>query len=175
MKGFSNLFVIVVQLQVFSSFTDTFTEIFSGDQGYYSSSFEACHEYQKLDSFTPFSSFNDYFTYSILIAIYIHVFISTIYINVSSSSYSECYTPCPISNLSLLWCQGSSMARFLHIDPMVSGSSPTSARLSFRMRRVAKALHSNELHKNTSITIMSQQRQIIRQSGISGLFPNFLL
>ena len=28
------------------------------------------------------------------------------------------------------------MVRFLHIDPMVSGSSPTSAKLSLRMRRV---------------------------------------
>ena len=28
------------------------------------------------------------------------------------------------------------MVRFLRIDPVVSGSSPTSARLSFRVRRV---------------------------------------
>ena len=31
-------------------------------------------------------------------------------------------------------CQDSSMVRFLRIDPMVSGSSPTSARLSLRVR-----------------------------------------
>ena len=34
-------------------------------------------------------------------------------------------------------CQDSSMVRFLLIDPMVSGSSPTSAKHSLRVRRVA--------------------------------------
>ena len=38
------------------------------------------------------------------------------------------------------WCPDSSMVRFLRIDPMVSGSSPTSAKLSLRVRRVASSL-----------------------------------
>ena len=38
------------------------------------------------------------------------------------------------------WCQDSSVVRFLHTDPMVSGSSPTSAKLSLRVRRVASSL-----------------------------------
>ena len=33
-------------------------------------------------------------------------------------------------------CQDSSMVRFLRIDPMVSGLSPTSAKLSLKVRRV---------------------------------------
>ena len=36
-----------------------------GDQGYYSSSSEACQDHQKLNSFTPFPSFTAYFTNSI--------------------------------------------------------------------------------------------------------------
>ena len=39
--------------------------LFSGDQGYYSSSSEACQDHQKLKSFTPFPSFTAYFTNSI--------------------------------------------------------------------------------------------------------------
>ena len=39
--------------------------LFSGDQGYYSSSSEACQDHQKLNSFTPFASFTAYFTNSI--------------------------------------------------------------------------------------------------------------
>ena len=38
-------------------------------------------------------------------------------------------------------CQDSSMVRFLRIDPMVSGSSPTSAKLSLRVKRVASPLY----------------------------------
>ena len=34
-------------------------------------------------------------------------------------------------------CQDSSMVRFLRIDPMVSGSGPTSAKLSLRVRRAS--------------------------------------
>ena len=37
-------------------------------------------------------------------------------------------------------CQDSSTVRFLCIDPMVSGLSPTSAELSPRVRRVASSL-----------------------------------
>ena len=37
-------------------------------------------------------------------------------------------------------CQDSSVMRFLRIDPVVSGSSPTSAKLSLRARRVASSL-----------------------------------
>ena len=37
-------------------------------------------------------------------------------------------------------CQDSSMTRLLRVDPMVSGSSPTSAKLSLRVRRVASSL-----------------------------------
>ena len=37
-------------------------------------------------------------------------------------------------------CQDSSVERFLRIDPMISGSSPTSAKLSLRVRRVASSL-----------------------------------
>ena len=40
----------------------------------------------------------------------------------------------------LLRCQDSSMVRFLRIDHMVSGSSPTSAKLSLRVRRVTSSL-----------------------------------
>ena len=36
--------------------------------------------------------------------------------------------------------QDSTMVRFLRIDPMVSGSSPPSAELSLRVRRVASSL-----------------------------------
>ena len=39
--------------------------LFSGDQGYYSSSSEACQDHQKLNSFTPFQSFTEYFKNSI--------------------------------------------------------------------------------------------------------------
>ena len=38
------------------------------------------------------------------------------------------------------WCQDSTIVRFLRIDPMVTGSSPTSAKLSLRVRRVASSL-----------------------------------
>ena len=34
-----------------------YSRLFSGDQGYYSSSSEACQDHQKLNSFTPFPSF----------------------------------------------------------------------------------------------------------------------
>ena len=44
------------------------------------------------------------------------------------------------ADILLLRCQGSSMVRFLRIDPMVSGSSPTSAEPSLRGRRVASSL-----------------------------------
>ena len=37
-------------------------------------------------------------------------------------------------------CQDSSVERFLRIDPMVSGSSPPSAKLSLRMRTVVSSL-----------------------------------
>ena len=37
-------------------------------------------------------------------------------------------------------CQDSSMVRFLRIDPMVSGSSPASAKLSLRVRKIASSL-----------------------------------
>ena len=40
-------------------------ELLAGDQGYYSSSSEACQNHQKLNSFTPFPSFTAYFTNSI--------------------------------------------------------------------------------------------------------------
>ena len=39
--------------------------MFSGDQGYYSTSSEACQGHQKLNSFTLFPSFTAYFTNSI--------------------------------------------------------------------------------------------------------------
>ena len=39
--------------------------LFSGDQGHYSSPYEACQGHQKLNSFTPFPSFTAYFTNSI--------------------------------------------------------------------------------------------------------------
>ena len=39
-------------------------------------------------------------------------------------------------NFYIFRCQDSSMVRFLRIDLMVSGSSPTSAKISLRMRRV---------------------------------------
>ena len=35
---------------------------------------------------------------------------------------------------------GNSVIRFLPIDPLVSGSTPTSAKLSLRVRRVASSL-----------------------------------
>ena len=37
-------------------------------------------------------------------------------------------------------CQNSSVARSVHIDPMVSGSNPTSGTLSLRVRRVISSL-----------------------------------
>ena len=44
----------------------------------------------------------------------------------------------PGANLSM--CQDGLMVGFFRIDPMVSGSSPTSAKLSLRVRRVASSL-----------------------------------
>ena len=38
------------------------------------------------------------------------------------------------------YSQDSSMVRFLRIDPMVSGSSPASPKLSLRVRRVTSSL-----------------------------------
>ena len=37
-------------------------------------------------------------------------------------------------------CEDSSVVRFSRIDPMVSSLSPTSAKLSFRVRRVTSSL-----------------------------------
>ena len=48
----------------------------------------------------------------------------------------ECLGSCDLS----FRCQDSSMLRFLRIDPMVNGLSPTSAKLSLRVRRVASSL-----------------------------------
>ena len=44
------------------------------------------------------------------------------------------------SRCTMTRCQDSSVARLLRLDPMVSGSSPTSAKLSHRVRRVASSL-----------------------------------
>ena len=38
------------------------------------------------------------------------------------------------------------MVRFLRVDPMVSGSIPTFAKLSFRVRRVAISLYSRRMN-----------------------------
>ena len=37
-------------------------------------------------------------------------------------------------------CRDRSMVRFLRIDPMISGLSPTAAKLSLRVRRVTTSL-----------------------------------
>ena len=39
------------------------------------------------------------------------------------------------------WCRDSSVVRFLRIDPMVNGSSPLTAELSLRGRRIASSLY----------------------------------
>ena len=44
------------------------------------------------------------------------------------------------TKLNIVRCQDSSMVKFLRIGPMVSCSSPTAAKLSLRVRRVASSL-----------------------------------
>ena len=44
------------------------------------------------------------------------------------------------------------MVRFLRIDPMVSGSSPTSAKLSLRVRRVASLCNSKAYESRGVVT-----------------------
>ena len=64
------------------------------------------------------------------------------------------------------WCQDSSMVRFLRIDPMVSGSSPTSAKLSLRVRGVVSVVTS----RGRTRTLLDKQKLLSVQISTFDIF-----
>ena len=153
--------------------------LFSGDQGYYSCSSEACQNNQKLNAFTdlpsllpnprtlshkssfiprtcnlwnvlPSSCFPESYISPSFKSKINKLDLTSLPPSLSLSSFvgASFRTPWPFPNTKCMnryhwpygWCQDSSMVRFWRVDPMASGSSPTSAKLSLRVRRVASSL-----------------------------------